>query len=260
VTHVAESSVRPGRRIAFRAPGQPLEIWDVEVPEPEPGGVLLRVVMAGVCGSDSHRVSGDMSSPPHPLCFGHESIGRIEALGAGVSTDRAGEPVAAGDLVYFAPASEATVPATGKIIPGAFDGPWPARADQLSAAGYQDWAWLPKDNMFYKIPAGTSPDAVIAFGCAMPTAIGAMTRLRGVRPGQTVVVQGCGPVGLSSALLASLAEAGQVIVIGGAAASRSSAASVRPGWRTSRPPSSWPGITASDSASPTSSPTGSRSP
>ena len=48
----------------------------------------------------------------------------------------------------------------------------------------------------------------------MPTAIGGMTRLGGVKPGQVVVVQGCGPVGLSATLLASLDKPGQLIVIG----------------------------------------------
>ncbi len=83
-----------------------------------------------------------------------------------------------------------------------------------SVATYQDWAWLAKGVAFYRIPEGTPPEAVIAFGCAMPTAIGGMTRLGGVRPGPTVVVQGCGPVGLSATLLASLERPGQLIVIG----------------------------------------------
>lgn len=152
--------------------------------------------------------------PPAPLAFGHEGIGRIEALGAGVSTDRAGEPVGVGDLVYFSPASEATVPASGRIVPEAHDAPWPVPADRPSVATYQDWAWLSKSLVFHRIPGDTSPQAVITFGCAMPTAIGGMARLGGVRPGQTVVVQGCGPVGLASTLLASLDQAGQIIVIG----------------------------------------------
>ncbi len=208
-----ETRVRKGRRIAFHAPGHPLEIRDVEVPMPEPGGVLLRIVIAGVCGSDAHRIRGDMPAPPAPLAFGHEGIGRIEVLGDGVSTDSAGEPVRVGDLIYFSPASEATVPASGLIVPEAFDAPWPVPADQPSVATYQDWAWLSRSIAFYRIPEGTAPEAVIAFGCAMPTAIGGMSRLGGIRRGQTVVIQGCGPVGLASTLLASLAGAGQIIVI-----------------------------------------------
>lgn len=211
---MSETAERSGRRVVFHAPGQPLELRDVVVPAPEPGGVLVRMLFAGVCGSDAHRINGDMPAPPVPLAFGHEGIGRIEALGAGVTTDHAGSRVAVGDLIYFSPASEATVPASGRIVPGAYDAPWPVPADRPSVATYQDWAWIAQTGVFYRIPEDTSPEAVIAFGCAMPTAIGGMARLGGIKPGQTVVVQGCGPVGLASTVLASLEGAGQIIVIG----------------------------------------------
>jgi 5-exo-hydroxycamphor dehydrogenase len=68
--------------------------------------------------------------------------------------------------------------------------------------------------VFYRIPDGTSAEGVIAFGCAMPTALGGLARLGPIRPGQSVVVQGCGPVGLAATLLAALSPARQVIVIG----------------------------------------------
>jgi threonine dehydrogenase-like Zn-dependent dehydrogenase len=213
-TRMTETSTRTGRRVAFHAPGEPLEFRDVEVPAPEPGGVLLRVVIGGVCGTDAHRLNGDIPAPPAPVAFGHEGIGRIEVLGEGVSTDTGGESVAVGDLVYFSPSKVGGIPASGQATPGDDNAPWPVRADVPSVATYQDWAWLARKVAFYKIPQGVPPEAVIAFGCAMPTAIGGMTRLGGVKPGQIVVVQGCGPVGLSATLLASLAGAGQLIVIG----------------------------------------------
>lgn len=211
---MTDTMTRSGRRIAFHAPGEPLEIRQVDIPPPEPGGVLLRVVIAGVCGTDAHRLNGDIPRPPAPVAFGHEGIGRIEALGDGVSADTSGAPVAVGDLVYFSPATVGGIPASGQATPGDNNAPWPVPADRPSVATYQDWAWLAKSIAFFRIPDGTSPEAVIAFGCAMPTAIGGMTRLGGVKPGQTVVVQGCGPVGLSATLLTSLAGAGQIIVIG----------------------------------------------
>jgi threonine dehydrogenase-like Zn-dependent dehydrogenase len=211
---MAGTACRKGRRIAFHAPDQPLEFREVEVPAPEPGGVLLRVVIGGVCGTDAHRLNGDIPAPPVPVAFGHEGIGRIEILGEGVSTDTGGEPVAIGDLVYFSPSKVDGFPVAGSATPGDDKAPWPVPADRPSVATYQDWAWLAKGVGFFRIPEGVKPEAVIAFGCAMPTAIGGMTRLGGVRPGQVVVVQGCGPVGLSATLLAALERPGQLIVIG----------------------------------------------
>ncbi|MBW2423806.1 MAG: zinc-binding dehydrogenase [Deltaproteobacteria bacterium] len=198
--------MRRGRRIAFVGAHRPLELLEGRVDDPAPGAVLVRTTIAGVCGTDAHRLDGDLPDPDHPVAFGHEGVGIIEALGAGVSTDAAGTPVRAGDPVYWTPSGDRP------------DRPsplgWPPPADVPNPAAYQDYATLPPSNVFYRIPDDTSPEAVIAFGCAMPTALGGMTRLGGIRNGQTVVVQGSGPVGLASTLLASLSTARQVIVIG----------------------------------------------
>jgi len=205
--------------MVFVEPGRPLECWDGEVADPVPGGVLVRTTIAGVCGTDAHRLDGDLPAAGHPVTFGHEGIGVIEALGTGVTSDWAGVPVRTGDAVYWTPAS-GHGPLGLPAPPG-----WPAPADVANQAAYQDYATLGPTNVFYRIPDDTDPEAVIAFGCAMPTALGGFARLGGVRPGQTVVVQGSGPVGLASTLVASLSPARQVIVIG-APANRLAAARV----------------------------------
>lgn len=79
---------------------------------------------------------------------------------------------------------------------------------------YTDYAWLPPRMAFYRIPETTPSEAVIAFGCAMLTMLQGLERLGGLNFGQTVVIQGCGPVGLAATLLSHLAGAGQVIVVG----------------------------------------------
>jgi threonine dehydrogenase-like Zn-dependent dehydrogenase len=199
--------VRRGRRIVFVKPQYPLECWEGEVADPVPGGVLIRTTIAGVCGTDAHRLAGDVPLMGHPVNFGHEGVGTIEVLGAGVATDWAGVPVHVGDVVYWTPTKE---------DPGrrSEQQPWPPPATVPNPASYQDFATLSPSNVFYRIPEETQAEAVIAFGCAMPTALGGLARLGGIRPGQSVVVQGCGPVGLASTFLASLSPARQVIVIG----------------------------------------------
>jgi len=159
-----------------------------------------------VCGTDAHRLEGDLPAAPFPIAFGHEGIGRIDALGRGVCTDSAGVPVTLGDLVYWSPSGDrpGVTPVTG----------WPPPANVPSAASYQDFASLPPSNIFYRIPDDTSPESVITFGCAMPTAIGALARLGGITAGQSIVIQGSGPVGLALTVLSSLSAARQVIVIG----------------------------------------------
>jgi threonine dehydrogenase-like Zn-dependent dehydrogenase len=116
--------------------------------------------------------------------------------------------VRVGDPVYWTPGSGLEWPR------GAVRQAWPPPATEPNPAGYQDIATLSPTSAFYRIPDGTPLESVIAFGCAMPTALGGQARLGGIRAGETVVVQGCGPVGLASILLSSLSAARQVIVIG----------------------------------------------
>ena len=161
-----------------------------------------RRCMRNRCPSSGWRYSRARA----PVTLGHEGIGEILGLGEGVETDCAGVAVHPGDKVYFSPSNVRTTADRTSA--------WPPPADRPSLAAYQDYATLPPGNAFHRIPDDTDPEAVIAFGCAMPTALGGMARLGGVRPGQTVVIQGCGPVGLAVTVLASLALARQVIVIG----------------------------------------------
>ncbi|MCB0995273.1 MAG: zinc-binding dehydrogenase [Acidimicrobiales bacterium] len=198
--------MREGRRAVYVGAGRPVEIHTAEVADPPPGGVLVRTTIAGVCGTDAHRLDGDLPEPGFPVTFGHEGIGVIEALGTGVTRDGVGVPVSVGDTVYFTPSSARP----GEPSPVG----WPPPAEVPNPAAYQDYATILPGGLFHRIPDDTRPEAVIAFGCAMPTALGGIARLGGIAPGQTVVVQGCGPVGLSATLLAAQSSASRVIVIG----------------------------------------------
>lgn len=192
-----------------------VETWDVPIAEPEPGGALVRVVAGGVCGSDVHIRSGEAGQMPFPIILGHEGVGRIERLGKGVATDYAGEEISVGDLVYWAPIAlchrchSCTVLDETPCDNSQFF----EHAEKPNWGSYADYAWLPNGLAFYKLPKGASVDAVIALGCALPTALRGFDRCGPVRLGETVVVQGAGPVGLSAALVARQAGARQVIVI-----------------------------------------------
>ncbi|MDG4603031.1 MAG: zinc-dependent alcohol dehydrogenase family protein [Defluviicoccus sp.] len=67
------------------APGQALQLRSLKVPEPRPGQVLVRVAACAVCRTDLHVVDGDLKEPKLPIIPGHEIVGRIEALGTGVT-------------------------------------------------------------------------------------------------------------------------------------------------------------------------------
>src|SRR5690348_6636402 len=73
--------------------GTPLRAIECARPEPSPGQVLIRVGACGVCRTDLHVVGGELPEPKPPLGPGHEIVGRIEALGAGVERLRVGDRV-----------------------------------------------------------------------------------------------------------------------------------------------------------------------
>ncbi|NWG74675.1 MAG: zinc-dependent alcohol dehydrogenase family protein [Rubrivivax sp.] len=83
--------------MACDAPGRPLQqVWRESLPHPGPGQVRLHVAACGVCRTDLHLVDGDLAHPGHPVVPGHEIVGRVAELGAGVEGlalgDRVGVP------------------------------------------------------------------------------------------------------------------------------------------------------------------------
>ncbi|MGH2600606.1 MAG: alcohol dehydrogenase catalytic domain-containing protein, partial [Dehalococcoidia bacterium] len=91
-----------GRMAVITGYGKPFELREQDVPDPEPGAVVLRMSQAGICGSDLHTWRGDMAAnplPPQGRAMGHEGSGRIWKLGKGVTTDALGTPIQEGDRV-----------------------------------------------------------------------------------------------------------------------------------------------------------------
>jgi S-(hydroxymethyl)glutathione dehydrogenase / alcohol dehydrogenase len=68
------------RAALFRAVGQPLEVREIELREPRPDEVLVRVAAVGICGTDLHVIKGDWDRPK-PMVLGHEGAGIVEAVG-----------------------------------------------------------------------------------------------------------------------------------------------------------------------------------
>lgn len=204
-----------GRATVLVEPNR-LETWHVPVVEPEHGGALVRVVLAGVCGSDVHITSGEAGLMPFPIVLGHEGVGRIEKLG-GIETDYAGVPVHPGDFVYWSPIAACHRCYSCNVVD---DSPCEnsrffEHADKPNWGSYADYAWLPRGLAFFKLPAGADPLAVASLGCALPTVLRGFDRCGPVRVGEAVVVQGAGPVGISAVMVARHAGARQVIVIDG---------------------------------------------
>lgn len=81
------------RAMELRTPGQPLAAVERPAPEPGPGDVLLDVAACAVCRTDLQIAAGDIEAHGLPRVLGHQVVGRVAAVGAGVSAARVGEQV-----------------------------------------------------------------------------------------------------------------------------------------------------------------------
>jgi propanol-preferring alcohol dehydrogenase len=81
------------RAMVLDAPGRPLRLREQPDPTPREGEVLVEVTACAVCRTDLHVVDGELPDPKLPLIPGHEIVGRVAAVGAGVTRLRAGERV-----------------------------------------------------------------------------------------------------------------------------------------------------------------------
>ncbi len=81
------------RTMLMEARGKPLAAQDVPAPIPSTGEIRIHVAACGVCRTDLHVFDGELPNPKLPLILGHEIVGRVESIGAGVSNFRVGDRV-----------------------------------------------------------------------------------------------------------------------------------------------------------------------
>jgi propanol-preferring alcohol dehydrogenase len=79
--------------MVLRHPGEPLQAEELPLPEPADGQLRVRVEACGVCRTDLHVVDGELPDPKLPLVLGHQIVGVVDALGAGVDGIHAGARV-----------------------------------------------------------------------------------------------------------------------------------------------------------------------
>lgn len=198
--------------------GKPLQIREIPIPEVEPRGILVKVEMAGICGTDIHQFHGTLTiKPPLPNIQGHETIGRIAKLGEGRVIDVAGEPLHIGDRIMWAHADCgecywcevareqvhcAKRQGYGFAPPAALRG------------GFAEYEYVTPLTKVVKVPDELTDEEAIGVGCAFRSVVAGYERLGGVRLSENVVIQGAGPIGLYSCVLAAQGGAGKVIVIG----------------------------------------------
>lgn len=199
--------------------GSPLELQEIAIPDPTPGALIVRNLAAGVCGADVHIRRGDL--PGHaklPLIPGHEVVGEVvEANGR--ETDSLGRPLRPGDVVAWAYAFcgncyWCNVSHQPTLCPNSRRYGWgPVDRYPHLTGGFAGHSYVLPECDVVRVPDGVDLRLAAAATCSLRTAVHANERAS-VRAGETVVVQGAGPVGLWMTALAASSGAAEVITIG----------------------------------------------
>ena len=196
------------RAVTFQAP---YEVRVDEKPEPDllaPDDAIVRIEATGVCGSDLHIFHGRVQIEPG-FTIGHEYVGTVEAVGDAVTSVDVGDQVlgcfqvACGTCYFCRHGNFHKCDSSRTFGHGATLG---------SLQGTQaEKALVPRANLtLRRVPDGLSKDVALFAGDVMGTGYHATTQ---VRPGDTVVVLGLGPVGLCAVQAARVAGAAQVVAI-----------------------------------------------
>lgn len=209
----------PIRAVVMPGPQRPLELRSFPEPSPEPGGAVLEMLASEVCGTDVHLYHGRLRGVPYPIVPGHVSCGRvIEANG--LLLDVEGREVAAGALVTFYDVYRVcgrcwhclVAKAATRCPERRVYGITTSASDGL-LGGWAERIDLKPGVRVVPLPQGVDVLDFMGGGCGLPTGFHAVERAR-VELGDTVVVQGSGPVGLNALAFAQLAGALRVLVIG----------------------------------------------
>ncbi len=206
-------------------PNANIEIKDIDVPELVPGATLLKVANAGVCGTDVHLWHGKLTGVPYPLIPGHEVVGTIEKVGSTPVKDVDGRDLKVGDRVtfhdvtntcyscYYCLIAKAPTKCTNREVYGITRD---SKKFPHLIGGYAQYVYLTPGTKIVRIPDHVSFDGVISVGCALPTAIHAVSRSP-MTHGAHVAIQGAGPVGLMILMLAKISGAATITSIDQAA-------------------------------------------
>lgn len=197
--------------------GQPLRVQEIQLAPPGPGQIEVRIEACAICHSDITYIDGGWECP-FPAVFGHEAVGRITALGEGVSLPLDARVLvtlihscgtcrscASGDQVHCETPTDkmsgvVQTPDGAPIFHG------------LNCAAFAERAVVHTSQVAI-IPDAIPAPAAATLACGGLTGIGAAVNTARVRPGDTVVVIGAGGVGLNAIQGARLSGAARIVAV-----------------------------------------------
>jgi L-iditol 2-dehydrogenase len=198
------------------------EICEYPRPQAAPGGLVVEIDVATVCGSDVHAWQGNLSLPVDPpLILGHEMAGRIVEIGDGAEVDSVGQQLQVGDRVVWAHVPcghchECTVLREPVLCAKRYIAYLTSCAQPPHFTGtFAEYAIVRPEAGRVRVPDGVDSAWASAGSCALRTVVKALDLAGKIDRDDTVVVQGAGPLGLFATAMLSLHEPRRLVVVGG---------------------------------------------
>jgi alcohol dehydrogenase len=182
-----------------------------ERPKPEiqaAGDAIVKVTKTTICGTDLHILRGDVPTCAPGRILGHEGVGVVESVGAGVTTFRPGDRVliscitACGRCDYCRRGMYSHCTTGGWILGNAIDGT------------QAEYVRIPHaDTSLYRVPEGADEAALVMLSDILPTGFECGVLNGKVAPGSTVAIVGAGPIGLAALLTAQFYAPAEIIMV-----------------------------------------------
>jgi len=216
--------MRTRAAVLWHQPGE-WKVQEVELDEPGPTEVLVEMVATGLCHSDDHFATGDMTVRHLPTIGGHEGSGIVRKVGAEAHDFEVGDHVitsfipACGKCKWCARGLQNLCDAGARITVGDQPaGGYRMHADgqdvgTMAALGtFAEWQVYDQISLV-KVDESLPLNTICLVACGVQTGFGSATNAAAVRPGDVVLVLGAGGVGMNAVQGASLSGASHVVVV-----------------------------------------------
>ncbi|WP_213959118.1 MULTISPECIES: zinc-dependent alcohol dehydrogenase family protein [unclassified Variovorax] len=174
----------------------------------KPTDAIVRITRTTICGTDLHILKGDVASCRPGTVLGHEGVGVVDSVGAGVSTFNPGDRVliscisACGRCEQCRTGMYSHCTTGGWILGNSIDG---------TQAEFVRIPWA--DTSLYPIPEGADEEALVMLSDILPTGFECGVLNGKVKPGDTVAIVGSGPIGLAALLTAQFYSPAEIIMV-----------------------------------------------
>jgi alcohol dehydrogenase len=197
------------KALVYGGPG--IRSW-TDVPDPaitDPRDAIIRVDTVTICGTDLHILGGDVPAVRPGRILGHEAVGTVTDVGAGVSGIKPGDRVLASCISACGVCAYCRRQSYGQCLGG---GGW--ILGHLVDGVQAEYARIPfADLSTYRLPPAVSDEAAVLLADILPTSYEVGVLNGRVRPGDTIVVVGVGPIGLAAIMTAKLYSPARIIAV-----------------------------------------------